>query len=255
MIAYQPPDEVTDLLPAAWYASADPRPLPRPHRLLGLAILIIAVCASLAAPVAGAIAVTAGVTALRAAGRATESLAARRLAHGRRRPDLVVLLASTPWILAWAVIETVLVASLMLLAAAIAVAGAVTLTGVQHPGLAAAAVAGLYVVLICAGPRSRVPRRQLNRFFDPVARTPLTAGLVTLMLGAVAVAMISVTVPVRPAYWPGSSLRTAFARLTGTESGACLPPPPAMRLTTLCAAPPAANGPHPRAASRNPSGG
>lgn len=250
MIAYQPSDDVTDLLPAAWYA---PGPVPRRHRLLGFAILVIAVGASLAAPLAAAIAVTAGVTALRAAGRATESLAARRVRYGRGQWDPFLLLASVPWILAWAVIETVLVAALVLLAAGVAVAAAITLMGARHPALAAAAVAGIYTFLTCVGPRSRVPRRQLNRFLDPVARTPLTAVTVALMLGAVTVGVVSLTVPGRPALWPGYSLRTALVGLTGTDSGACPPPPPAMRLTTLCGVP--HGGPGPRVASRDPSGG
>lgn len=247
--AYQPPDDVADLLPASWYAAADPGRVPRRHRLLGFAILVIAVGASLAAPVAGAIAVTAAVAVLRGAGWATESLADQRLRHGRRRRDPFVLVASVPWMLAWAVVETVLVAALVLLTVVTAVAGVVTLMGARHPALAAAAVASVYAFFICVGPRSRIPRRQLNRFLDPLARSPLTVGTVVLMLGAVTVGVISLTVPGRPALWPTYSLRTALVRLTGTESGVCPPPPPAMRLTTLCAAPDGAGGATHQAAS------
>jgi hypothetical protein len=259
VIAYQPPDDVAGLVPAAWYVAAehvatDPELVPRRHGLLGFAVLLIAVGASLAAPVAGGIVVTVGVTVLRAAGRATESLAARRLRRGRRRSDPFVLLASAPWLLAWAVVETVLVAALVLLAAAIAVVTAVTFMGARQPALAAAAVAGVYTVLICVGPRSGVPRRQLSRFLDPVARTPLTVGVVTVMLAAVAVGVMFLAVPGRPALWPTQSLRAALVRLTGTESGACLPPPPAMRLSTLCAAPRGTDGPSPRAASADSPG-
>lgn len=112
VIAYQPPDSVADLLPATWY---EPGPVPRRHRLLGFAALAIAVGASLAAPVAGAITVTAGVTVLRAAGRVSHAAhhAVRRAArHGRanapgsgpvtrRRDDATVpswLLAEAPTI-------------------------------------------------------------------------------------------------------------------------------------------------------------
>ncbi len=245
VIAYQPPDDVADFVPAAWYATAEPELVPRRHRLLGFAVLVIAVGASLAAPVAGGIAVTAGVTVLRAAGRATESLAARRRRYGRRRRDPFVLLASAPWMLAWAVLETALVASLLLLAAVFAVVAAVTLMGVRQPALATAAVAGVYAVLTCIGPRSRVPRRQLNRFLDHVARAPVTVGAVALMLGTVTVGLIFLTVPGRPALWPTHNLRAALVRLSGTETGSCLPPPPAMRLTTLCAAPHGADEPSP----------
>jgi hypothetical protein len=255
VIADPSPDDVTDLVPAAWYATAEPGPVPRQHRLLGFAVLLIAVGASLAAPVAGGIAVTVGVTVLRAVGRTTESLAARRLRYGRRRSDPFVLLASAPWMLAWAVVETVLVASLVLVAAVIAVVAVITLMRARQPALAASAVAGVYAVLTCVGPRSRVPRRQLNRFLDPLARTPVTAGTVVVMLGAVTVGVIFLTVPGRPALWPTQSLRAALVRLTGTHSSACLPPPPAMQLTTLCAAPRGTDGPSPPAAPDDAPGG
>lgn len=249
-IPCQPPDNAADLLPAAWYVTAEQARIPHRHRLLGFAVLVIAVGASLAVPLAGAIAVTAGITVLRAADRATERLAARRHARGPRRSDLFLLLASMPWMLVRAVVETVLLAPLVLLAAAIAVAAAMTATGGGHLALAAAAVAGAYTALSCLGPGSRAQRRQLNRFLNATARTPLTAGLLALMLGALAAAVISLTVPGRPAFWPAHDLRSALLRLPGLESGPCQLPPPALRLTTLCAAPHSADQPLP---SANPS--
>jgi len=47
------------LLPAAWYVPSEEVQVPRRHRLLGFAVLAIAVAASLVLPVAGAVAVTA----------------------------------------------------------------------------------------------------------------------------------------------------------------------------------------------------
>jgi hypothetical protein len=246
VFAYQPPDDAADLLPGAWYATAEPAEVTPRHSLLGFTVLVIGVGASLAAPVAGIIAVTAVITVLRAAGRATERLAARRRTRGPRRRDPFVLLASVPPLLAWAVVETAVLAPLMLAAAAIVVALAIKAIGGGHPALAAAAVASGYAVLACLGPGSRTARRQLNRFVDPIARSPLTAGLVTLVLGAVAVGVIALTVPGKPAFWPVHDWRGALVRLTGTQSGECLPPPPDMRLTTLCAAPHGAYGPSPR---------
>ena len=254
-IPCQPPDHVADLLPAAWYVTAEQAQVPRRHRLLGFAVLMIAVGASLAIPVAGAIAVTAGITVLRAADRATERLAARRHARGRRRRDLFLLLASMPWMLVRAVVETVLLASLVLLGAAISVAAAITATGGGHLARAAAAVAVVYTALSCLGPRSRAPRRQLNRLLNATARTPLAVGMIVLILGAVAAAAISLTVPGRPAFWPAHELRSALLRLPGLESGPCQPPPPAMRLTTLCAAPHSADQPLPSASPLWPAAG
>ncbi len=197
---------------------------------------------------AGFITVTTGITVLRAAGRTTEGLAARRRARGPRRRDPFVLLASAPWMLAWAVVETALLAPLALAAAALLVALAIkVVVGGAHPTVAAAAVAGGYAVLFCLGPGSCAARRQLNRFLDPIARSLLTGSVVALMLGAVAVGVIALTVPGQPAFWPVRNLQTELVRLTGASSGECLPPPPAMRLTVLCAAPHDANSPTPRA--------
>jgi len=246
-ISSQSPDDVADLLPAAWYVTAEQAQVPRRHRLLGLAVLVIAVGASLAAPVAGAIAVTAGIAVLRAADRAAQRLAARRRARGPRGWDLFLLLASLPWLLVRAAIETILLAPLVLLAATIAVAAAITATGGAHRALAAVAVAVVYTALSCLGPRSRAPRRQLNRFLNATARTPLAAGLIALMLGMVATAVISLAVPGKPAFWPAHELRSALLRLPGLEPGPCQAPPPAMRLTTLCAAPHTADQPLPSA--------
>jgi len=247
VIAYQPSDNVADLLPAAWYQPEEQAQVPRRHRVLGFAVLLIAVGISLAAPVAGAMTVTAGITVLRAAYRAAETLAARRAARGPRRSDPFVLLASMPWMLVRAIAETILLAPLVLLAAAIAVAAAIAATGRGHLALAVAAVAAVYTVSCCLGPGSRAPRRQLNRFLDAAARTPLTVAMVVLMLGTVAAAVMSLTVPGRPDFWPAHGLSDIVLRLPQAETGPCQPPPPAMRLTMLCAPPPGADGPSLRA--------
>ena len=246
VIAYQPPDDVADLLPAAWYQTAEQMRVPR-HRVIGFAVLLIAVGTSLAMPVAGAIAVTAGITVLKAADRAAEGLAARRNARGPRRSDLFLLLASMPWMLVRAVAGTILLAPLVLLAAAIAVAVAIAATGGGHLALAVAIVAAVYTVSCCLGPGSRAPRRQLNRFLDVAARTPLTVAMVALMLGTVAAGVMSLTVPGRPDFWPAHGLSGILLRLPWTETGPCQPPPPAMRLTTLCAPPHDTDGPSLRA--------
>ena len=190
------------LLPAAWYVPAEEAQVPCRHRLLGFAVLVIAVAASLALPVAGAIAVTAGITVLRAADRATETLTARRYARGPRWWDPFLLMASMPWMLAKSVIETILLAPFVLLTAGIAVAAAVIAMGGARLALVAAAVAGVYTVLSCLGPRSRAPRRQLNRFLNVIAQTPLTAAMATLMLGALAAGVISLARSPRPVSWP-----------------------------------------------------
>src|SRR6266566_3286865 len=216
-IAGQWPDAAVDLLPAAWYVPAEEAQVPRRHRLLGFAVLVVAVGASLALPVAGAIAVTAGIAALRAADRATEALTARRYARGPRVWDAFLLMVSMPWMLAWSVVETILLAPLVLLAAGIAVAAAIIAMGGGHIALAAAAVAGVYTVLSCLGPRSRAPRRQLNRFLNAIAQTPLTAAMAALMLGVLAAGVMSLARSPRPVSWPVPGPHSAPIHLPGVN--------------------------------------
>jgi len=216
-IADQRPDAAAGLLPAAWYGPAGEAQVPRRHHLLGFAVLAIAVGASLALPVAGAIAVTAGITVLRAADEATEAHVARRYARGPRVWDPFLLIASMPWMLARSVIETILLAPLVLLAAGIAVAAAIIAMGGGRVALAAAAGAGVYTVLSCLGPRSRAPRRQLNRFLNATAQTPLTAVMVALMLGALAAGVMSLARSPRPVSWPVPAPRSAPVHLPGVS--------------------------------------
>ena len=206
-----------DIVPAAWYVPAEEAEVPRRHRLLGFAVLAIAVGASLALPVAGAIAVTAGITVLRAADRAAEALTARSRVRGPRWWDPFLLIGSMPWMLARSVLETVLLAPFVLLAAGIAVATAIIAMGGGRVALAAAAGAGVYTVLSCLGPRSRAPRRQLNRFLNATAQTPLTAAMVALMLGALAAGVMSLARSPRPVSWPVPAPRSAPVHLPGVS--------------------------------------
>jgi hypothetical protein len=235
-LAYQAPYAGAGLLPAAWEIPAEEPQVPRQHRLLGFVILLLAVGASLAFPVAGVVAVAAGITVLRAADRATETLAARRFARGRRAADPFVLVASMPWLLVRSVIETIALAPLVLLAAAIVVAVPIMATGGGHLALAIAAVAGLYTLLSCLGPRSRSPRRQLNRLLNAVAHTPLTAGVTTLMLCALAAGVILFAVPRGATYWPTQGRPGAFVNIPWVGSGPCQAPQSATQLSLLCAA-------------------
>jgi serine/threonine kinase PknH len=211
------PADDAGFLPEAWYVPAEEAQVPRQHRLLGFAVLVIAVGASLALPVAGVIVVTAGITLLRAVDRAVDMLTLRRYARGPRVWDAWLLLVSMPWMLVRSVVETVLLAPLVLLAAGIVVAAAIVAMGGGHLAVAAAAVAAVYTLLSCLGPRSRAPRRQLNRLLNTSAQTPLAAAMIALMLGALAAAVISVALSPRPVFWQVPGLHNAPARLPGVS--------------------------------------
>jgi hypothetical protein len=105
----------------------------------------------------------------------------------------------------------------VLLAAGIAVAAPIIATGGGRVALAAAAVAGVYTVLSCLGPRSRAPRRQLNRFLNAIAQTPLTAAMVALMLGALAAGVMSLARSPRPVSWPVPEPHSAPIHLPGVN--------------------------------------
>jgi hypothetical protein len=235
VIDYQAPYDAVGLLPAAWAEPAEEAQVPRQHRVLASAILLLAVGASLAFPVAGAVAAAAGITVLRAADRAAANLATRREARGPRAAvDPFVLAASVPWLLARSVIETIVLAPLVLLTAAIPVVVAIIALGGGHLTLAIAALAGIYTVLSCLGPRSRPARRQLHRILNAVAHAPLAAGATTLALGALAAGVIVIAIPGGPTFWPTHGLPGAFLNLPGAGSGPCQASQ--SELSLLCAA-------------------
>lgn len=236
---YESPDDVADLLPAFRYGPVAGSVPPdsaarqlRPHRLLALLVLVMAVGLSLLQPLAGIITVAVLLTLLRTAGRARRGLATRRAVRGLRTRDPFVLTASIPWSLVRSVVETAVV-GLLLLAAAVAVttaapvadrsarilpAGARILTVAGHDvrGLpAGAVVAALFTVFSCLGPRSRLARRELNRAFNAVATTPLTAATTLLTLAGLGVAIAYFVLLKAPAPWHVPSLHSFQLHLPG----------------------------------------
>src|SRR6266545_976775 len=237
--AYQRPREVADLLPPVRYAPApvggagQPRPAgqdlaprdgarrpraapaPRPHRLLAMAGLVIAVAISLVLPVAGTVAVLAVIAILRTADRARGGLAARRSARGPRVTDPFLVAASAPWGLARSVLVTLVVAPLLLFIAGVAAMALIVAMGEPHLQLTAAYAAGVFMALNCVGPASRAPRRELNRILTAVTPTRLTAAAVTLMLGAFAAAMVSLAMLKAPTFWPVPDPHSLLVHLPG----------------------------------------
>jgi hypothetical protein len=200
--AYQHPAEVADLLPAVRYRRLRPRSVtprrPRPHPLLILTALVLAVGASIVVPVAGALAVAALLTLLRAAARARWGLAARRAARGPRARDPFLLAGSMPWALVRSALETLLLAPFLLAAV---VAATMAFRG-PHILPASAAIAVGYTLLSCLGPGSRLARRELHRVFNVLAPTPLTAAATLLTLVAIATAMATLLLMKEPPLWP-----------------------------------------------------
>ena len=200
--------------PAANAAAAGP-PAPRRRRLLALAAFVIAVGISVILPVAGTIAVLAVIAVLRACDRAHSRLAVRRDAWGPRATDVLVVALSAPWTLVRSIVVTVLVTPLLLfIAGVVAVAAIMVMRGSQLPVVGAYA-AGVFTALNCLGPGSSGPRRQLNRVFNAMVPTRLAGAAATIILSALAAALVSLVMIKAPVYWPVPGARSVFGHVPG----------------------------------------
>ncbi len=181
---------------AAGPATADADPswaAPRRQPLLVLATMVIAVCAAVVLPVAGTLLALAMLTLLRAGD----------LAHrGADQRGAVRNVAAFPFFVTRSLIGTLLQAPLALIAAA-AAAGITYLT-VPGSSLAHAMSysAGALVACYAYGPGSAKARRQLNRVFSAMVRSPGVRVVALLALGALAIAAIGIAMASPAAFWP-----------------------------------------------------
>ena len=86
--------------------------------------------------------------------------------------------------------------------------------GSQLPVVGAYA-AGVFTALNCLGPGSRAPRRQLNRVFNAIAPTRLAGAAATIVLGALAAALVSLAMIKAPVYWPVRDPHGLFGQVPG----------------------------------------
>jgi predicted Ser/Thr protein kinase len=166
---------------------------PRRQPLLVLATMVIAVCVAVVLPVAGTLLALAMLTLLRAGD----------LAHrGSDTRGAVMNVAAFPFFVTRSLIGTLLQAPLALIVAA-AAAGITYLT-VPGSSLAHAMSysAGALVACYAYGPGSAKARRELNRVFSAMSRSPGTRGVILLVLGALAVAAVATAMTSPAAFWP-----------------------------------------------------
>jgi tRNA A-37 threonylcarbamoyl transferase component Bud32 len=225
MAGHQRPGEVAHVLPAIRHIQvhravptgrvARPARRPRRHPLLAVALLALAVSASLVLPVVGAVTAAAAVTLLTAGYRARTGLADRRSLRGPRLWDPATVVWSFPWVLTRSAIKTVLIAPLLVAAAVDAVAGATTSShGAQLP-LAGTAVAAVYTALSCLGPWSHGARQELHRMLNAFTSSPLEMVLTILTLGVIAMIIATLALIQPSSLWPLPDPLVIHVRIPG----------------------------------------
>ena len=119
--------------------------------LVGLAAAVGAVALGVLLPVAGTILALAVITLLRAADMAQTALTERRSLRGARPSDLLLATVTAPWTVVRALLKTVLIASLALLAAVLAAIASVILDPGGYAARRAQLGAGAAVAVYCVG--------------------------------------------------------------------------------------------------------
>ena len=164
--------------------------------------MVALVALTVVLPVAGLLVSLAVITLLRAADRAQSKLAVRRSVHGPRASDLVVVLVTAPLTVARALLTEALMAPLAVIVGAAVYGLAVVFTHSADMTRAGAYAAAAAVAWYALGPGSGSPRRQLNRMAGAVARTRISAAVITLSVWALAVAAVLFAASQAPYYWP-----------------------------------------------------
>jgi serine/threonine kinase PknH len=175
------------------------------HGFLLLAFGVAAVALSVLLPVAGTVLALAVITLLRAADRAQAGLAARRSARGARPSDVFIVVVSAPWAVVRALLATVMIGPLALLAAGVAAAASVAVAHTQTLPAAGSWAAGAAIAVYAVGPGSGAPRRQLRRISATVIRTPASMTVAIIGAWALAAAVVSSALSQPPLIWPATS--------------------------------------------------
>jgi hypothetical protein len=175
------------------------------HSLVLLALGAGAVALSVLLPVAGTALALAVITLLRAADRAQTGLAVRRSVRGARPSDIVIVVATAPWMVARALLSTVALAPFALFVAGLAAAASVVFAQTRTLPEAGSWAAGTAVAWYAVGFGSRSPRRQLRRMSAAVIRSRASMTVAIIACWALALAVVSLAFSQPPLIWPASS--------------------------------------------------
>jgi predicted Ser/Thr protein kinase len=166
---------------------------PRRQPILVLATMVIAVCLAVLLPVAGTVIALAVLVLLRAGD----------LAHrGSDQRGAIMSAAVFPFFVLRSLVSTLIVAPLALIVA-VAAAGLTLLAMPSSPGLHALSYgAGALVAFYGYGPGSGKARRQLNRVWAAVVRSPGLQAVALFGMCALAVAAVAAAITSAAVFWP-----------------------------------------------------
>jgi predicted Ser/Thr protein kinase len=195
-----------DVAPGQDRDAADRWTPPRRQPILVLALMVIAVSLAILLPVAGTLIALAVLALLRAGD----------LAHrGSDQRGRIMTAAAFPFFVVRALISTVLLAPLALIVA-VAAAGLTFLAMPSSPGLHALSYgAGALVTFYAYGPGSGKARRQLNRVFAGMVRSPGLQAVALFGMCALAVAAVAAAITAAPAFWPLGTPNGTLLHLPG----------------------------------------
>ena len=182
---------------------------PRRQPILVLATMVIAVSLAVVLPVAGTLAALAVLALLRAGD----------LAHrGSDQRGAIMTVASFPFFVLRSLISTVVVAPLALIVAA-AVAGLTFLAMPSSASLHALSYgAGALVAFYAYGPGSGKSRRQLNRVWAAVVRSPGLQAVALFGACALAVAAVALALTSAAAFWPLTAPHGTLVHVPGFQA-------------------------------------
>lgn len=181
---------------------ADDARRPTAYWLVSLAFMAAAVAMSAALPYAGTALVIAAVTLLRAADRAQSALTLRRSARGPRPADVLIVVATAPLTVVGALLRSLLVLPMALVAAGGAAAVGTVFFHADTLAKAGAWAAAGGAAWYCGGLGSKRPRRQLTRMVGAVARTPASFLVAVIACWSLAGAVVVSAASQPPLYWP-----------------------------------------------------
>ncbi len=178
-------------MPRTGTPAAGPRRAGQP--ILVLATMVVAVGLAVLLPVAGALVALAVLALLRAGD----------LSHrGSDQRGPIMTAAAFPFFVVRSLISTVVLAPLALVVA-VAAAGLTFLAMPSSPGLHALSYgAGALVVFYAYGPGSGKGRRQLNRVWAGVVRSPGLQAVALFGMCALAVAAVAAAITSPAVFWP-----------------------------------------------------